>query len=848
VCPKLISLVAGFRLTFVLQGGQPYLYRVNLNLTADGGIYSPDTAGAVVAVKLGELQEEVKAVNIDSVSGVVFVALYDGLAAGSVVRVNPSTMQVNEPAVFFSQGRQIPSFALVDPATRFLFVGLELDFVSFRFPTVCPSQCFEYFGADNTVFPTQGQCVSSSCVCAPGFHGEACDQRDCSSDCGGPAQGTCNNGRCICEARWSGVNCTVPQCPNNCTGNGICDTTTGNYTCKCTNAQFRGEDCSLLSYQICPSFTALDQCVGAPGCGWCQDTSVCSIGNQVGPANGTCQEWLVGNSREIGTFVVAIIFIIIFGIMVVLNVASAVSVDHQTTNYLEEENLVTIPFLKQIYWRDERSAKAWKLFDQLQFISYFSLIGVAFPTRLIGFTRYFNWAMLLLPLPFAPKNDPYFPERDIGRASASPSASGAPAGAIAGAGVLGSSRALLNFEQLSSTLGFGDLSRPFYAVMFWFVILLAILLVAYAIFALISWLAFNGKAEDPAKFRKTYAVVLRQKVFYILTRVVLIGYMPINITAAYHLKSSSDGSGGVRAASAICLIVFGILPIVFNAFVVWGKTKELLFLYLKLRFGALYSVYHYEKARFNLVVLARKFLIAILIGFLATNKDNDPLVYAQVFVIIAIIIVYLIVLFIVRPYLDQVHLLLDAGINILNGIAWGIALLCIDTAQPAGTFNRGASSSPVAEIIAAICVLLSFAICCVAYCHSWYNMEGDTSLLVLCRGSKNKPGESIHDGDDDDESGDEENAVPMKPAKQPEPESESSSDDLASDSEDERPASPKAAALPPPPPADESSSSESSESQASEEAADEDEASSKASSNESSSESSEASEDSEDES
>lgn len=794
-----------------------------MNATVDGQTYSaiasssclanttcPNTT-AVIATRLGELQEEVKAVNVDPDTGVVFVALYDGLAAGSVVRVNPVDMTTNEPAIFFSQGRQIPSVMVVDKSTRFLFVGLELDLVSFRYPTVCPSQCFESFG--------QGQCVASQCVCAPGFHGDACDQRDCTSDCGAPdGRGSCNNGRCECASRWTGLNCTVPQCPNNCTGNGQCNTnSTGGLECKCTSAQFRGEDCSLLSFQVCPSFTKLEDCVGAPGCGFCVDTSSCSVGNQVGPANGTCQEWLVGNNREIGTFVVAIIFIIIFGIMVVLNVASAISVDYQTTAYLEEENLVTVEFLKETYWRDERSAKAWKLFDQLQFISYFSLIGVAFPTRLIGFTRYFNWAMLLLPLPFAPAVNLTHPERDIGRANTAPTASSAPTGSLASAGIFGalSGRSLLNFEQVSSSLNF-DLSRPFYAVMFWFMILFVILSVLYAVFAILSWALFTKGDEEHQQFRTTYAVVLRQKIFYVATRVILIGYMPINITAAYHLKTSSDGGGGVRAASAICIIVFGILPIVFNAIVVWGKTKELLFLYLKLRFGALYSVYHYEKARFNLVVLVRKFLIAILIGFLATNKDNDPIVYAQVFVIIALILVYLITLFVVRPYLDQVHLLLDAGINILNAIAWGIALLCIDTSQPAGTYNRGSSSSPVAEIVAAICVLLSFAICCVAYCHSWYNMKtGRSSLLVLCRGVE-KPGDSIHDGGDDDESGDEENAVAMKKPKQPEPELESSdSSGLASDSEDERkPDSPKPAAeLPPPPPAeDEESSSESAKS------------------------------------
>lgn len=35
------------------------------------------------------------------------------------------------------------------------------------------------------------------------------------------------------------------------------------------------------------------------------------------------------------------------------------------------------------WWRDERSSKSWKLWDQIQFISYFVLINALFSTRLV---------------------------------------------------------------------------------------------------------------------------------------------------------------------------------------------------------------------------------------------------------------------------------------------------------------------------------------------------------------------------------------------------------------------------------------------------------------------------------
>lgn len=546
---------------------QPMLFRVDLNKVDAGVAYDGSVCdtiatcnGAVHFVQIGFYNEEVRAIGIDHPNGTVFVALFDGYTQGSVVRVNPKTLVLAEVGIYFSQARQNPFVLSVDPATQFLYAGLELDVVSFNYPTICPSQC--------NIGSGLGICVEAQCVCHPDYEGEACDLKKCAGGCGEStdplvaSKGFCNNGVCLCAANFTGTNCQERQCPSNCTGRGTCVKPDANlpdgWYCKCEGI-YRGVDCTTLSYFTCPQQTNVRDCVDSVGCGWCVERGSCSVGNQVGPVNGTCEEWLTGNTKELGTFAVAIIFIIIFGIMVILNVLSAIAVDFQTASYLNAENLLTVEFLKETYWRDERSAKAWKLFDQLQFISYFSLIGVAFPSRMMGFTRYFNWAMLLFPLPSLPKQDPFHPERDLGFVAATPSnapvssAAASVLSAIFGSeglvGQITGGRSLLNFEQVSSGLGY-DLDRPFYSVMIYFAVLLGILLVGYTIWALLFWALF--KSKEP-----TYAVVLRQKVFYVITRVVLIGYMPICITAAYHLRSDW---GAARAGSAIALVVFGIIP------------------------------------------------------------------------------------------------------------------------------------------------------------------------------------------------------------------------------------------------------------------------------------------------
>jgi hypothetical protein len=118
----------------------------------------------------------------------------------------------------------------------------------------------------------------------------------------------------------------------------------------------------------------------------------------LGPVNGTCSEYYVFQQREPGIIVLSLLFVGIFFIMYIINVVSMFKWDRKTAGYLGSDNNAipqdeVLPFIKRSWWRDERSQRTWKLFDQLQFIAMYSLINVAYPTRFILFTKYFNWSL-----------------------------------------------------------------------------------------------------------------------------------------------------------------------------------------------------------------------------------------------------------------------------------------------------------------------------------------------------------------------------------------------------------------------------------------------------------------------
>ncbi|XP_076877219.1 teneurin-3 isoform X2 [Brachyhypopomus gauderio] len=92
----------------------------------------------------------------------------------------------------------------------------------------CPHNCYG-----------NGECVSGTCRCFPGFLGPYCSRAACPVLCSG--NGEYSRGRCQCYSGWKGTECDVPsgQCVDtHCTGRGLC--VSG--LCVC-NPGYTGESC-----------------------------------------------------------------------------------------------------------------------------------------------------------------------------------------------------------------------------------------------------------------------------------------------------------------------------------------------------------------------------------------------------------------------------------------------------------------------------------------------------------------------------------------------------------------------------------------------------------------------------
>uniref|UniRef100_A0A3B3RXL7 Teneurin-3 n=1 Tax=Paramormyrops kingsleyae TaxID=1676925 RepID=A0A3B3RXL7_9TELE len=84
-----------------------------------------------------------------------------------------------------------------------------------------------------------GECVSGTCHCFPGFLGPDCSRAACPVLCSG--NGQYSRGRCQCFSGWKGTECDVPnnQCVDvHCGGHGIC--IMGSCVC---NTGYKGDNC-----------------------------------------------------------------------------------------------------------------------------------------------------------------------------------------------------------------------------------------------------------------------------------------------------------------------------------------------------------------------------------------------------------------------------------------------------------------------------------------------------------------------------------------------------------------------------------------------------------------------------
>ncbi|KAJ8416553.1 hypothetical protein AAFF_G00358410 [Aldrovandia affinis] len=101
-----------------------------------------------------------------------------------------------------------------------------------------------------------GECLSGTCHCFPGFLGPDCSRAACPVLCSG--NGQYSRGRCLCFSGWKGTECDVPnsQCiDTHCGGHGICIMG----SCAC-NTGYKGDHCVEVDC-LDPSCSAHGVCI-----------------------------------------------------------------------------------------------------------------------------------------------------------------------------------------------------------------------------------------------------------------------------------------------------------------------------------------------------------------------------------------------------------------------------------------------------------------------------------------------------------------------------------------------------------------------------------------------------------
>uniref|UniRef100_A0A8C1W1X2 Si:dkey-237h12.3 n=1 Tax=Cyprinus carpio TaxID=7962 RepID=A0A8C1W1X2_CYPCA len=164
-----------------------------------------------------------------------FVELLDGsrLISRERVQLDPELRDRLENPVSVQQAGFIQYLHTGVWHLAFYNDGRTVEPVSYSTISVmeCPHNCYG-----------NGECVSGTCNCFPGFLGPYCSRAACPVLCSG--NGQYKGGRCQCYSGWKGIECDVPsgQCMDaQCGGRGLC--VTGSCIC---NPGFKGDNCDQV--------------------------------------------------------------------------------------------------------------------------------------------------------------------------------------------------------------------------------------------------------------------------------------------------------------------------------------------------------------------------------------------------------------------------------------------------------------------------------------------------------------------------------------------------------------------------------------------------------------------------
>jgi len=701
-----------------------------------------------------------EAIAMDPQVGVAYVSVADSSGIGFLAKVNMRTLELVITYIPIQrEDSKIVALHMEQVNGRRLLYGISTYSIAvWEYTTACSQDC-NYNATDPA--DNRGICIYGFCNCEPDWWGISCSTASCNPPCGDyedPFRGECINGQCVCQPRWMGTGCTDPRCPNDCLGNGDCNVG-DNYTCECIDIR-GGEDCSILKYTSCDAIndenitfrsgSLKDACLDLTpflGCGYCGGSyDTCVEGNRQGPTVDSCMWWFYDGGWN-PAFIVFIVVMMTSWILMFLWNAYSMMVEDLKFADLRTKNTNphyygTKGYQKRLWWRDERSHKSWKMFDQMQFLAAYGIINAIFTTKLYNFLTFWEWSLFLIPLggPFYDDND--HPWRAYNWTPPAPinfPFPPIPPGAWSGGPVNATKRDFelevenwkRDYQQLNN--GAETKAQLIYPTcVIWFIITFFGFLILYGIYYAFQ-IFIKHKDED------AYKTILGYRFKHIICRVLHAFYFPGIFLAVYSIQvgwGHHEDEVNVEYSQAIIVlsIVLGLfilisLPGFYILLTQQQSHTEWFDPGLRLPFGSFYAPFKKNHLKFPLFVYLRKAAAACALGAMARgySPDSDGIFWAQMLVTLAFYVLYLIVLVWKRPYIDMIHLIVDAALCLLNLITLLLSLLAIQT--DSGTQDA------LQWIVLVVQIPCMFLIV-VAYCWSSMFYAGYTSpkQFFCCEG------------------------------------------------------------------------------------------------------------------
>lgn len=713
---EVVNVTSGQTTFFTNSSGVDYHFQVILHDATHELVYtcgnnmSTSTIGIyhenltfVGNFQMPDLADDCTSGVLDIHRGQGFFSFYDSSTA-LVLSVNlPDEVTPTYAPVLADNPQMVGAY--ISAANRSLFLVSNSQLILITYTSSCPEDC-----------SGNGVCDYGTCDCDVGWYGAACADIRCPEDCNN--NGKCSLGICYCNSNWTGTNCSVRQCTNACSTHGTCSGDP-DYACTCTD-KWSGSDCSVAPPPEpppqCHTLSGYRSCVSHRYCGWCGDilSGSCHEGNIEGPVNGACIEWNYHQNPELGVLILAIIFLILLGLMFIVDMISAVMVDYRRAMDLEREyttGVVRKPSVQEaasLWWRDQRSAKAWTMLEQFQFFTLFTHFAMNYPTRILSFTRFVDWTNL-----------------------------GIPASFLADETIKDHRRTLLGMVQYANGLNLQP--KDLYgANMFWFAIGLAAIVVLFGALALILY------------SRSHWRTVFVCRLVYCLMRFLNLSYMGLMMTTSYTIVAAPHNYRTIVPA-VFTLIIIGIGYPLMVYLILNGRNKQLFENEFKFKFGCLYVNYRPEHCTYHLIIICRKAITGLFVGFLGYSYFNHPkwVVWFQVIMLGMAQIAYAFKLFRTKPYYDQYHEYLDYFLVVVNVATIALSMLHYNKPSVAG------------ELIVGLIQALGFIGCIGCYIVSWMQMNTFSvrKLLMCCSSRRETDGQVPLDSVSQSEPEDNPNAV-----------------------------------------------------------------------------------------